>query len=215
MRLWTWQKEEFDISDKYTPVKIFKYSDYIHKARSEEESQLFKRQYAELIKRLKTSQFHWYFADENDAKRESSHLQWFNQGCVLWEVEVPVGEVLKMVCSIAWNCLLELPILPPKRLFDDWPRLPEYNEGQEKNWQKDFHNFWKNKSRNELWDLLFLNTYVDGCTDILLDHPLESNWIVKNPIKDGKWWELLKYSPGPKIYDCPLPCDECPGRLHK
>lgn len=193
MRLWTWQKEGFDIRDENTPVKSFKYTEYINT--NQLDPQLFKRQYAKLIKIIETSQFHWYYTDEIEAKTFQS------PGTVLWEVNVPVEKILRKVCKIAWSNLLNRPTCPD-RLFDDWKRIDII---QFEKFKQDFYDFWNRKSEEELWEMLFLETCVDGCTTILLNHPLDDSWIVKDPNKEVKWWGECKYRRGPKTYDCPLP----------
>ena len=79
-------------------------------------------------------------------------------------------------------------------------------------WEQKFRNFWESKTEEELWDLLFLEGTVEGCTSVLLCHPLENNWIVRNPIQEGKWWETKLNRYGPLLYDSPLPCEGCKGR---
>ena len=92
-----WQKKGFYIRDENTPVKSFKHSDYLNNAGfSKSQRNLFRRQYAKLIKSLGNSQFHWYFSEELGAK--SSQL---SKDTVLWEVDVSEDKVFKRVCEIA------------------------------------------------------------------------------------------------------------------
>jgi len=209
MRLWTWQKRGFHLADGSRRVKGLSpfpqlVADPGH----------FRQVYTKLYERLGTSQFHWYFTDESEAKGRNSHLQWFERDCLLWEVNVPSGEVFKIVCGIAWNCLLMKSVVRPRRLLGDWKRLSRYNRSLEEKWMQDFDDFWKSKSEEELWAALFLERCVDGCTDILLRHPIDDSCVEKDPIKDGLWWETYRgNSFAPKIHDCPLPCERCVGRI--
>ena len=132
---------------------------------------------------------------------------------MLWEVNVPVGEVVfKKVCSIAWNRLLNQSAIPIQ-LTCDWKRLSKFNISLIEKWEQNFHDFGKGNSEEELWDALFLEKCVVGCTDILLCYPLDDSWVVRNPIKERKWWKMYKgNASGPKSFDSPLPCDGCPGR---
>jgi len=210
MHLWTWQKKGFDLTDKNRRVESLKNSFFL---KSAEDPEHFKQVYTKLYETLETSQFHWYFTEESEAKSQTSHLQWFDRDCMVWEVKVPVGEVVfKTVCSIAWNRLLNKSVIPI-RLTCDWKRLSKSYKSLVEKWEQNFHDFWKGKSEEELWDALFLEKCVDGCTDILLRHPLDDSWVVKNPIKEEKWWEMYKGNAcGPKSFNSPLPCDGCSGQ---
>jgi len=211
MRLWTWQKKGFHLADKSRRVESLSNSLFLKVV---EDPERFRQVYTKLHETLETSQFHWYFTEESEARSQCSHLQWFDRDCVLWEVNVP-GEVFKTVCSTAWNCLLRGSVLRPERLRDDWTRLSKYDKSLEKKWEQDFYDFWKGKSEEELWDALFLEKCVDGCTDILLRHPLDDSWVVRDPIKEGKWWEMFRGNAcGPKTHDRALPCDGCAGRIN-
>ncbi len=98
-------------------------------------------------------------------------------------------------------------------LYSDLRRLSSNNKSLEKKYKQNFHDFWKDKSEEELWDALFLEKCVDGCTDILLCHPMDDSWVVRNPIKEGKWWEMLNVNAcRTPLHNSPLPCDGCSGR---
>ena len=211
MRLWTWQKQGFDLTDKNRQVESLKNSFFLKEV---DDLEHFKQVYTKLHETLGTSQFNWYFTEESEAKNQTSHLQWFDRDCMLWEVKVPSGEVVfKTVCRSTWGRLLNISAIPFRQLTCDWERLSKYDESLIEKWKQNFHDFWKDKSEEELWDALFLEKCVDGCTDILLRHPLDDSWVVRNPIKEGKWWKMYKGNPcGPKSFDSPLPCDGCSGR---
>ncbi|HUV64085.1 MAG TPA: hypothetical protein VMW24_09310, partial [Sedimentisphaerales bacterium] len=175
MHLWTWQKKRFNIGDESTPVGSFGHSEYLNNAYiPKSERDHFKLQYGKLFKRLGTPQFHWYYTEENEATGGEDESSIF--GCELWEVAAPDEKVFKRVCNKAWYYLL----YPSKRT-----QVAEH--------ERSHHAFWaKMKSESELWDRLFLDETVEGCTSVLLRHPLEGSWIVRNPIKEGKWWETKK-----------------------
>jgi len=214
MRLWTWQKQGFDLKDKSRRVESLKNSFFL---KDVEDPEHFRQVYTKLHETLGTSQFHWYFTEESEAKSQSSHLQWFDRDCVLWEVNVPVGEVFKKTCSIAWNYLLERQAVP-RKLCSYWKHKAIDEAESEatrlmKKWEQEFHDFWESKSEDKLWDLLFLDKCVDWCTDIMLRHPLDDSWVVRDPIKEGKWWKMYKGNAcGPKSFNSPLPCDGCSGQ---
>lgn len=212
MKLWTWQKQGFDISDRNTEVKSLENSFYPTNIANPEH---FKQIYTKLYEKLGTSQFHWYFTEENEAKNEASHLEWHNQGCELWEVDVPIKDVpikrvFKIVCSSAWKYLLK-ETFAPKWLQYDWHCMVNSDKDRIEKWKQCFICSWNGKSEEELWDALFLEKYVDGCTSILLRHPLNDSCIVRNPIKEGIWWEKCRYNSNPP-YDCALPCNGCIDR---
>ena len=211
MRLWTWQKKGFDLTDNNPRVESLKNSFFLKVV---DDPEHFKQVYTKLHETLGTSQFNWYFTEESEAKNQASHLQWFNRDCMLWEVKVPVGEVVfKTVCSITWGRLLNISAIPFRQLTCDWERLSKYDESLIEKWKQNFHDFWKDKSEEELWDTLFLEKCVDGCTDILLCHPLDDSWVVRNPIKEGKWWKMLNVNAcRTPLHNSPLPCDGCSGR---
>jgi len=161
---------------------------------------------------LKTSDFHWYFIEDSEAKNKASHRTWYQQGCTLWEVNVPLERVFRKICNIAWTYLLKRPSVPPE-LSRDWEIIANYKQDRIKEYERNFCEFWKEKSEKELWDGLFLKNCVDGCTDILLRHPLEDSWIERDPSKEGKWWNVYTGNARrPGLYSRSLPCDGCPGR---
>jgi hypothetical protein len=209
MRLWTWQKQGFHLADRSHKVKSLENSLFLNDAMHREH---FKRVYEKLYERVPTPDFQWYFTEENEAKNEGSHRIWYDHGCVLWEVNVPLELIFRKVCNVAWTYLLKRPTIPPA-LNLDWQILSNYNQDQIKEWKRSFDDFWKGKSEEELWDDLFLETCVDGCTDILLCHPLEDSWIKRDPSKQGKWWKMFTGNVRrPGLYNRALPCDGCLGR---
>lgn len=210
MRLWTWQKRDFDITNKDVRVENLENSQYAN-GPGENRSEHFKTIYSRLFKKLGTDQFHWFFKEEDEAKSKESHIEFYKQGRVLWEINVPVANVFKRICGIAWNHLLKTNTFPSK-LHDYWRLKANYDHSLIEKWKQEFEDFWGSKSEDELWDLLLLKKAVEGCTQVLLRHPLENTWIVRNPIDESNWWETKKRQDGSRLYTCPLPCEECLGR---
>ena len=213
MRLWTWQKHGFDLTDQNVCVESLENSHFLNDINIPKVMRVhFIKIYKELYKRLETDQFHWYFIEEDDAKCEASHLEFYKQNRVLWEVEIPDGNVFQIICDITWNRLLKRCIVPLK-LRDYWERKANYDDSLIDKWKQDFNNFWESKSEDELWDLLFLDECVDGCTQVILYHPLDDLWVIRNPIKEGKWWDFCRRNRyGPTSYTSSLPCTICSGR---
>ena len=218
MRLWTWQKQGFDLTDEKIQVESLENSHflndiYIPKA----ERDHFIQVYTKLFETLGSCQFHWYFTEEDEAKSEASHLEFSQQGRVLWEIDVPVANVSKRICNIAWNRLRDANCVPHK--LNQYWKNRAIKEGhseywqQQKKWEQEFHHFWESKSEDELWNLLFLEKCVDGCTQVLLCHPLHDSWIIRNPIKEGEWWDIRRGGrDSPTSYTSTLPCSRCSGR---
>lgn len=213
MRLWTWQKQGFDLTDQNVQVESLENSHFLNNIYiSKTERDNFKHVYIKLFETLETDQFHWYFTEEDEAKSKESHLEFPPRGRVLWEIDVPVAEVFKRICDIAWNRLLNGNTFPSK-LYDYWRLKANYDHSLIKKCEQKFHDFWESKSEDELWDLLFLEKCVDECTDILLCHPLDDSWIIRNPINEGKWWDIHRGNRyGPTSYTSSLPCSRCSGR---
>ena len=119
IRLWTWQKKtEFDLANGEQKVESLDNSVFA-------DSPNIMRAYNKLFKKLGTDQFHWYFTQEYEAKNNPSHIQWYKQGCMLWEVKVPIERIFKKVCGIAWTYLLNRPA-PPGQLYHDWKKLSDF-----------------------------------------------------------------------------------------
>ena len=210
MRLWTWQRQGFSLTDEGSKVDSLKYSVYLNGS-AEEYADIFKKTYKKLWGKLGTDQFHWYCADEDEAKDFADS----ENNVVLWEVEIPDEAIFRRVCSIAWNHLLGRQLVP-KRLKDYWQSEAPASQLSEIIAERtsEFAEFWKGKSEDQLWGMLFLNTCVEGCTQVLVQHPLDESWVVKNPEEEGRWWnapEGNRYDPGP--YVDALPCRNCLGRV--
>jgi len=222
MRLWTWQKQGFDLTGQNVQVRSLENSHFlndIHIPKAQRDH--FTQVYTKLFGILGGCQFHWYFTEEDEAKGKESYSEFSKQNRVLWEVDAPDGKSFKKICSIAWNRLLERHLerhVVPIKLCNYWKvkaisEAASEAEHRMEKWEQEFHGFWENKSEDELWDALFLEKCVDGCTDILLRHPLDDSWVVRNPIKEGIWWKMYKGNAcGPKLFNSPLPCDGCSGR---
>jgi len=213
MRLWTWQKQGFDLTDQDVHVESLKNSHFLNNIYiSKAERDHFRQAYTNLFKTVGSCQFHWYFTEEYEAKSEASHLEFSQQGRVLWEIDVPVANVFKKICNTAWNRLLDRNTFPSK-LYDYWNREANHNVSLIELWKQEFEDFWESKPEDELWDLLFLEKCVGECTDVLLCHPLNDSWIIRNPIKEGKWWNIYKKNQySPTSYTSTLPCSKCSGR---
>ena len=190
MKLWTWQKDGFDITNDSTPVDSNNNSRYWNHP-NEQTRAHFRRVYTTLWDKLETDQFHWYYCDENDAKSELSSEEYGAN--VLWELEIPEDKIWKIACTAAWDSLRGRTVYPPRFFSLSWQSklINEDAAQSSKNLEKleeNFKEFWHRKNEDELWDLLFLKEIVPFCSQVLLKHPVDSSFITRNPLTEGKWW---------------------------
>lgn len=215
VKLWTWQKDGFDITNASIPVDSKNNSRYWN-VPIEETRAHFHRVYAKLWEKLETDQFHWYYCDENDAKSELSSEE-YGTNAFLWELEIPEEKIWKIACSAAWESLRGCTLHAPRFFSLSWQHklMKEdskgLSEGKLDEFQSNFVNFWKRKNESELWDSLFLKEIVPFCSQVLLEHPVDSRFVNRNPLTEGKWWSLIKDKCPVDKNIQPLPCLRCPG----
>lgn len=183
MRLWTWQNPKLSLFDPNVKVNSLKYSSYLNDpCITESERQRFKEVYRKVWKLLGTDQILWCFTTEEDAKGQASILAFQKRGKVLWELDVPKDLIKAHYCSVAWHWIL---YGTPCTLPEKFRRLP-YPE--KKQFNQSFNDYWKGKTEEQVWDVLFLDRVTEGCSDVLIRHPIEESWVIKDPNKIGKWW---------------------------
>jgi len=201
MRLWTWQSKDFSIIDSKLKVDSLEYSRYLAERIPEPERSRFLSLYQRLWAILRTDQYHWYYTEEKDAKSEESKLE-YTKGEILWEVKVPIDDIFKIVCSVAWNRLRKKePYLT--QAIREYLRKTELTYNYDKLCNK-FEEFWKQKTEDQLWGLLLLDLneshdmspifleIIKPCTQVLLRHPVKEEWVTKNPFKSVNWWKSQK-----------------------
>ena len=52
----------------------------------------------------------------------------------------------------------------------------------------DFNAYWTNKTEDELARELLVKSACYGCAQAIILHPIDKDWIVKDPTQDGEWW---------------------------
>lgn len=181
MRLWTWQKKGFSITDPNVRVDSRTYSPYYNDPAFPEA----KKAYEELWKQLRTCQFHWCFTDGKEAKSGGNKEEC--RGSVLWEFKVQEGEIFRIVCSAAWNWILRRKAIPQKFL-DLWreeahEQASRFQQIKDK-LEQDFRNYWTSKTEETLWESLFLDKFIfkdtflydtiKDCVQILVRHPVKA-----------------------------------------
>ena len=183
MRLWTWQNPKLDITDPIMYVESRKYSDHLKSSRNIYAIKHLEK-YKKLWSILRTDQFHWYCTNFEEATKKSSLKKYKSK--ILWELDVPEDEIFKKICSMAWHWLLkQIDAVPPKLfeyLLDDifWlPTIYDYTT-----FSNDFNRYWRDISEKQLWDILFYECEAKGCYDVLVCHPVDESWVIKNPRND-------------------------------
>jgi hypothetical protein len=201
MILWTWQTKGFDIIKSTIEHRKSSWINNFPK-------------YPELCKilskRLKKDSFIWCFTQEEPWKKEKREK---------WELCIPQNHV-RFICSITWNWILARSNNTKSNcdintLFNIIKcHKPTLNRPE---FQKQFHHGWKDKSDDELWQILILEKYVGApCTHAIVSCPIERKWENKNPTKDGKWWETINPNPNSKaFYSNDIVCPTCPFRNGK
>jgi len=166
MKLWTWQGKDFSLTKGTLDSR--KYSAFYKQ---------YPEAFEELWRELRTYQIIWCYPTKEQATFEN--LKKGYKGKVLWELDVPEKHILKHgnICSVAWNWILD-----PCRC------IPPFKS--DRGTLEDFHCFWENKTKKELWKLLFLDGIVRDCSQLLIRYPVESFWIDKSEL-----WENVRFIP--------------------
>jgi len=215
MLLWTWQHKDFSIINPEQKVEPLKYSTYLN------DKNILKA-YQKLWDILETCQFHWYSATREE-DRISVRPSQYRKDEFLWEVKIKKDNMFKVVCFLTWSRLIGRKIYIPQHIHDLWLRKApdKYDE-----LEKEFKSFWECKTEDQLWKLLLLDSnglhdissVLRPCTQVLLRHPVKEEWVTKNPIKLGNWWESQERSvstPAPQVncdFATKIPCHQCPWR---
>jgi hypothetical protein len=214
MRLWTWQNPCFSLANKQQEVKSIEYSIYLnHDCIPEKEKNRHKASYQKVWERLGTNQILWCFTQYEDAVDNASVEEFEKIGCLLWELDAPGDKIIKY-CNTAWECLRfgkpRLPFDVKEFAPDKWDKIV-----------KDFDEYWKGKSDQQLLETMFLKKLVNGCSDAIVFHPVEqySIRVEKNPKKENKWWcnnvqKRLPYKSRSSEVKEIMPCAQCPGAIH-
>ena len=172
MRLWTWQRRVFDITDGTVPVDSLKYSEYL-------KSEFRRKTFEQLWKVLGTCQILWCFTDETEAIDYGRGLKGDYD---LWELKVEETQPHWKVCSMAWNWILsQYQTKPPSRF--EWliSIFEKHISGYNNTFDTDFNLAWKMKPLEDRWkELFFKETEVmPECTDVVLPHPVDQVCKVK------------------------------------
>ncbi|MFC1762941.1 hypothetical protein ACFL6U_12790 [Planctomycetota bacterium] len=109
MRVWTWQKEGFDITGS-RPVDSARFSDYFGPDWHPDDQARFRQAYQMLWDILGTDQFHWYYIQQADAEKRNS----INENKLLWTVEVPDNQIFRVVCTCAWSAMRNERVYMPR-----------------------------------------------------------------------------------------------------
>jgi len=158
-QLWSWQTANIELTEYAVDHRKSPWVDCYS-------------QYPELCEMLSkligTNQFIWCDTQDGEAWKDREK----------WELSVPKDRV-RLICSITWNWILSRSngktsrCRIPDRLW--YLSQLEYNEFQNR-----FHDAWKDKKPEELWDMLSVNE-IGECTHALVLCPIEEDWIIRRP----------------------------------
>jgi len=213
MRLWTWQNPKFSLTDKQQEVKSIEYSIYLnHECIPEKERNRHKAAYQKVWERLGTNQILWCFTQYEVAIDNVSVEEFEKMGCLLWEIDAPEDKIIKY-CNTAWECLRAGKAIIHKRFNDSCKNLEIFDPNKRNKIVKDF-KYWKDKNEQQLLNAMFLEKFINGCSDAIVFHPVEqySISIKKNPKIEGKWWANPPKKNIGKTSKQIIPCAQCPGR---
>ena len=191
MKLWTWQNPKFDITSPNTPVESKKYSEYLNcDSRGSIEANNHLNKYEILWSILRTDQFHWYYTDKKEATNNCSYAEY--GGNVLWELDIPEDKVLKKICYMTWYWILDNRDAPPPKTFECFFKVFwQMNIYDRTTFSDNFNKYWRDMKSQQLWkgDCLFCDCGVQQCYQVLVRHPIDGSWVIKNPQKDINWWQ--------------------------
>lgn len=176
MRLWTWQRAGFDITDPKVTVDSLKHSEYLNDPYFTTDNDRRREVYKQLWTRLGTSQLHWCHTDWPRAEAYGNHLE----GYALWELEIDRQDVCWPVCSMAWHWLLEQrETCPPEGFEWIWRVFRKFDSSYHREeFARDFSLAWTVRTIEERWTMLYCADIVPGCTDVLLPHPVDPSHVV-------------------------------------
>jgi len=214
MRLWTWQNPDFSLANKQQKVQSLEYSYYLNAPTiSKKAKERHKVAYQKVWERLGTDQILWCFTQYEVAVNKLSSIKEFEEirGCLLWELDAPEDKIIRY-CNAAWECLRSG---KPNHPFD----VKEFAPDKWDKIVKDFKEYWKGKNEQQLLGAMFLDKFVNGCSEAIVFHPVEecSIRIEKNPITEGRWWcdnvqKRFPYKLRSSEVKEIMPCAQCPGR---
>jgi len=163
--LWSWQGLDFSLTEGTVDDRL---------SESEKIVPGLPKSRKELSERLGTDQFIWCCIRQDEARGRPG------SSGVKWQLEVPKHHVLAFICNVAWHWILNrnakdnTQCIPPLKFKHVCSKIAP-NKWRE--FKKGFHDGWKNKTTEKLWDALFLDKVVEECTHVLLRHPVEKGWI--------------------------------------
>jgi hypothetical protein len=159
--LWSWQTRGFSLTEGKVDHSLSKFN-RTHNG--------YRKSCKELVERLGTDQFIWCYTQEEKP--------WDNR--VKWELEVPKNRV-RLICSITWHWILNRNadesrgcVIPEKFFNLSHQVNPCFSRAE---FQNRFHDGWRNKTTEELWDSLFVDKVQGSCTHALLRYPVKEECV--------------------------------------
>jgi hypothetical protein len=93
---------------------------------------------------------------------------------------------------MAWHWIVSDGTTKPANIFENLFRelLPFLSWNYNKiPFEPIFNQPWQDMKCQQLWDCLFAECRVHQCYDVLVRHPVDTSWVVKDPRKDVNWWQ--------------------------
>lgn len=163
--LWSWQTEGFSLIEGTVDHRLSEF-DQTHNG--------YRNSCKEFFELLGTDQFIW--CDTEDAGTWSHRVK--------WGLEVPKDHVL-LICSITWHWIMarnagdSLGCVPPEKFLNLAQKLNPCLSRDE--FQNRFHDGWRSKTTEELWDALFVDKVQGACTHALVRYPVKAEWVHRYP----------------------------------
>jgi hypothetical protein len=171
LKLWTWQNERFDIANGDQRVSAKENSIYQSNKRHMEAYEILWKQ------KIGHDQFHWYFTDWISAKAHAHTGEFADRAddYQLWEVTVDESSILRKVCGVAWAWIVHgnVQATPPCWGYDSLPNEIGVIWKSRDEFDAAFARPWSGLTEPQLWDHLFVDSVVPGCTQVLLKHPVD------------------------------------------
>ena len=193
VRLWTWQKRGFDITDPNIRIEP-KYSKYLDASYNPDYCERHQKAYKQLYEYLGTNQFLWCHTNFEDAINGYYHEE--NKDNILWKINLPEDHVFKKICDMAWHWIVSDGVTLPSKIFANYLSIKDLSS-----LAKNLDEYWQNMTPKQLWDRLFIEYWGQPCYQVLILHPINKSWIIENPLKDTNWWHTITtrsthYKPG-------------------
>lgn len=163
MRLWTYHSPAFSLVEgQYDPEKSAFAKQY-------------RFAYKELWDRVGCKEIIWCCTSKDSWPRKNGYRE--------WDLDVPVGSFVEIVDSMVWNGILGNDKTGPSGRLRDWLMAESMGmaPGNHYEWyqqevQRMLH------PPGDPWESLFLDDPYDLRADVLLQHPIDREWVISTKL---------------------------------